>query len=304
MTNVYYKRKVEGISVPAIILNGSYYYTDMPVYEDGSLDCWNRIGLQELKMKLDTKWIVTEIPQGKELSIFSLGAYKVLEGDWTYDSTSFHEYIHQCVRQMNPEMVGLFEESTLTKEKWKKYRVSFKASPTPFKITNDFGYDTVDGESMKLFYRTDQGWLLSKLTLFADQTASLDSMPDQFLTLEEVDDLMKTGQLTSEIGESATIIINGLGKLQVTTIHCEETSNKLIEVHDLWAKMKGQKTLHEICIEAYHQYLVYPSEFTHAKLKAAYEAVPEHERMYLGDMDSKDGDFQRILYHPERKREV
>ena len=34
------------------------------------------------------------------------------------------------------------------------------------------------------------------------------------------------------------------------------------------------------------------------------EAVPESERMYLGDMDSKDSDYRRILYYPDKKREV
>jgi len=26
--------------------------------------------------------------------------------------------------------------------------------------------------------------------------------------------------------------------------------------------------------------------------------------MYLGDMDSKDSDYRRILYYPDKKREV
>ena len=39
-------------------------------------------------------------------------------------------------------------------------------------------------------------------------------------------------------------------------------------------------------------------------LRKAYEAVPESERMYLGDMDSKDSDYRRILYYPDKKREV
>ncbi len=46
------------------------------------------------------------------------------------------------------------------------------------------------------------------------------------------------------------------------------------------------------------------AEATRERLRAAYEAVPEHQRLFLGDMDTKDGDYKRILYHPERKRQV
>lgn len=40
------------------------------------------------------------------------------------------------------------------------------------------------------------------------------------------------------------------------------------------------------------------------ELRKTYEAVPESQRMYLGDMDTKDWDFIRILYRPDQKREV
>lgn len=54
----------------------------------------------------------------------------------------------------------------------------------------------------------------------------------------------------------------------------------------------------------YYLYLENPIEFYRDKLREKYERVPEHERMYLGDMDTKDWDYQRILYRPDEKREV
>ncbi len=50
-------------------------------------------------------------------------------------------------------------------------------------------------------------------------------------------------------------------------------------------------------------YLVEPTDFYKEELRKAYEAVPEHERCYLGDMDTRDSDFRRILYTND-KREV
>ncbi|ECC0865743.1 DUF7638 domain-containing protein [Listeria monocytogenes] len=37
---VYYKRMIEGTAIPAIIHNMEYYLISMPVFEDGSMDCW------------------------------------------------------------------------------------------------------------------------------------------------------------------------------------------------------------------------------------------------------------------------
>ena len=38
------------------------------------------------------------------------------------------------------------------------------------------------------------------------------------------------------------------------------------------------------------------SEANRKRLRDTYEAVPEHLRMYCGDMDSRDGPIKRILY--------
>lgn len=69
---VYYKRLIEGITIPAIIHNGGYYYHNMPVYEDGSIDCWRRVPLNEHVEKFKEGWLVTFVPKGKTLSIHGL----------------------------------------------------------------------------------------------------------------------------------------------------------------------------------------------------------------------------------------
>jgi len=51
-------------------------------------------------------------------------------------------------------------------------------------------------------------------------------------------------------------------------------------------------------------YLENPTGFYREHLREKYQRVPEHEPMYLGDMDSKDWDCPRILYRPNEKREV
>ena len=70
------------------------------------------------------------------------------------------------------------------------------------------------------------------------------------------------------------------------------------------AYVGNKGTAHERCVKAYHNYLEYPCEQARERLREAYEAVPEHERIFLGDMDTRDTDYIRILEQPEIKREV
>ncbi len=73
---------------------------------------------------------------------------------------------------------------------------------------------------------------------------------------------------------------------------------------DFHNELSGNETSLEKCRNAYYQYLIYPDEETREQLKQAYESVPEHERIYLGDMDTRDTDYQRIIYHPNEKRSL
>ena len=73
---------------------------------------------------------------------------------------------------------------------------------------------------------------------------------------------------------------------------------------ELVAEVSHESTAYDRCINAYHAYLVEPTENARERLREAYEEVPEHERMFLGDMDTRDSDIIRILEFPDRKREV
>lgn len=64
-----------GASLPVIIHNGQYYLTDIKIYADGLIDCWGLITIDEFKQKLDEGWVITEIPNNTEVSIFSLGSF-------------------------------------------------------------------------------------------------------------------------------------------------------------------------------------------------------------------------------------
>ena len=117
--------------------------------------------------------------------------------------------------------------------------------------------------------------------------------------------LFSDGRLSTTVKPDTWVQIDGLGKIQFgESIYSVSTEEKLKELEELLKKLRKEPTAHEACVNAYHEYLEYPCDMTREFLRKAYEAVPEHERCYLGDMDTRDTDYQRILYHPDQKREV
>ncbi|WP_218163635.1 NADAR family protein [Actinomadura madurae] len=72
-------RRIEGVARPVFIHNFSYHLTNLLVYADGAIHCWEWVDLDGLREKLECGWVVTEVPEGGEISAFGLGRWKAAE---------------------------------------------------------------------------------------------------------------------------------------------------------------------------------------------------------------------------------
>jgi hypothetical protein len=70
----------------------------------------------------------------------------------------------------------------------------------------------------------------------------------------------------------------------------------LLEIADLVAQLNGQPTSSQKCLACYDAFIAAPTVANRDALRKAYEAVPEHNRAYLGDMDTKDIPIRMIIY--------
>jgi hypothetical protein len=154
-----------------------------------------------------------------------------------------------------------------------------------------------------LFYQSEHGWIPTTITAFNDDTFLL-AETNTTLSIEDIDKMFSSGTLSSSIDGEFQISIPHFAELTVSAQYQVTSREKRKEIRNLLSQVKGKETTLEICRRIYHQYLVDPTTANREKLRQAYEAVPEHERMYLGDMDTKDADYVRILYQPGLKREV
>lgn len=303
MGRVYRQQRVEGVTLPAIIRNGSYFWHDMAVYEDGTVSIWEKIDLEEIPQKLAVKKLMFDVPNGGELSVFELCSLKIVSAEWKYTKQSYYEHIVDTVRSINPEMANIYKTTQREKAKWKEYHVVFSAQPTPYKLGAMFGYELLKGNNAHIFLRKDGKLLLTEIYCYKDGTFSIDGLTEEFLEFSEIEQLFKEKMLTTKPREDEPISLGDLGTVIAEVSRVVSAKNKLAELSNKSLRVQGKPDAHENAINAYHAYLVEPTDFYKERLREAYEAVPEHERMYLGDMDTRDGDFRRILYTNE-KREV
>jgi hypothetical protein len=204
---------------------------------------------------------------------------------------------------MNNELRGLFQETPEQKKKWKQRRTYWTTNARAYKINGNFAYDLVDGSAAKMFLHKNNAYHLVNIVGFADGTYQIEN--DKAITSKNITKMIERKQLVCAPPLGVPVHFNNLGVIEISEVLWgAEPSEKLKEILDLPNQFGSGQTVHERCVALYNQYLRYPDEKTRALLREAYEAVPEHERMYLGDMDSKDYDYRRILFEPNNKREV
>ena len=303
---VYVKKVVEGESIPGIIKNGEYFLTKFGVYEDGTISCWERNDFAKFKESISKQWVICEVPKGSVLSVFQLGRFKIEQAEWKYNEESYYKHILEIVKTLNPEMKNIYTETPRIKEKWDKARVKFSDNPIDCKLAHKFGYSFTDGESNFIFYNQKGKSCITFLTAYADKSFRIGAIPDREFTFAQVEEMFQKGILSTTVDENIWIEIEHLGKVKLLAFSTSivSTEEKLKELEERMKKLANEPTAHDICIEAYHNYLEFPCEESREILRKAYENVPEHERCYLGDMDTRDTDYIRILYNPESKREV
>lgn len=64
-----------GKSLFIYIHNLNYYLTELRIYADGKIDCWELVNYEEFVEKVINGWVVTELPKNTEVSVFQLGCF-------------------------------------------------------------------------------------------------------------------------------------------------------------------------------------------------------------------------------------
>lgn len=306
MQKISRQRTIEGTRIPGIIYNYHYHYVNLDVYEDGMINGWELVDLSGLKDKLNSQWIVPQVPVGESLSIHGLGAYKVQSARWLFNKASYYRHVKKIVKRLNSMMENIYTISKGEKQLQEQRKVLYSPKAIDFYVNNETFYQTVEGEGFSIFLKHEKKNYVANLVVYKDgRVTCYTSSLQLHYKLEDMEGLFQDGTFFTGFDQPTTITFESLGEITFGEAEFSVDSNeKYKELVDTYQKLTGKQTTLEQCREAYYSYLQSPSEQTRARLKELYELVPAHERIFLGDMDSRDSDYIRIIYHPDQKREV
>lgn len=94
--------RIEGTWRHAFIRNGgTYYLTDLVIYADGMVDCWELVTLDEFAAKLASGWVATELAEGARASALHLGAWKFAEPQTSLTPAMLLGEVRDDIDQLN-----------------------------------------------------------------------------------------------------------------------------------------------------------------------------------------------------------
>ena len=93
---------IEGITLRAFIHNGeTYHLTEISIYRDGMIDCWELVDFDGFKKKVSDGWVVTTIPEGAEVSIYGLSLFQAARVNSFMREGEFIKEVADEIARMN-----------------------------------------------------------------------------------------------------------------------------------------------------------------------------------------------------------
>jgi len=190
---------LEGFSIPGIIHNIQYHFTDLQVYSDRLISCWEMVDLSMFKNKLNKGWVVTSIPDGETISIFSLGHWNIEEGKWQHTKETLYDYVYSLVKRLNPALENLHNYNGNNSKMVGKTNVAkhFISDPKPYHFDDPSSFfpKKINGEKFNFFYRNDDNkTYLAELSIYKSGYIEITNLPTKKIyKFEDLDELAEKG---------------------------------------------------------------------------------------------------------------
>ncbi|MEV6522501.1 NADAR family protein [Longispora sp. NPDC051575] len=151
--------------------------------------------------------------------------------------------------------------------------------------------ERIDGTWRPVFVRNGDTYFLTDLIVYADGVVECWGL----LTLDELRAKLDSGWITVTPRDGARASAFELATWEFAHSYDQLTADDLFaEVRNEMDRLAGRPTAEARCDEAVEVFRRAPTEENRSALREAYLAVPEHERMYLGDMDVKDWPYRAL----------
>lgn len=105
MTSTVYRkengRKIEGKVLHAIIQNFNFYFTEIKVYSDGLIDCWELVEITKFKTLLQSGKIRISLPPNSKLYIDNLGEIEITHFNSFKTNEDFVKEVEDTILELN-----------------------------------------------------------------------------------------------------------------------------------------------------------------------------------------------------------
>lgn len=158
-------------------------------------------------------------------------------------------------------------------------------------VLSDRTYRVVDGERIEgtwrhVFIRNGDTYFLTDLLVYADGAIWC----WEWVDLDGLHAKIDSGWVATSIADGARASAHEVASWRFTDPMTWVSGEELLgEVADAIESLNGRPDSTDRCLQAARQYVRSRAEPDRLALRAAYEAIPAHQRIYaLGDMDYKD----------------
>ena len=294
---------IDGLVTPAFIHNGpTFFLVDLPVYADGLVDCWEMVDMSLFAAKLRSGWVTVRVPDGEQISVHGLGMWTVSGGTWDLDSDALYARVMALLGALNPRMENLHNCHGRTVETHGNVSVSILGMPKkqPVRLVEPSAVfpRRIVGEELSVIVTNREVHDIAKARVFADGLIELSRIPSpETLDLAGLQEAVSSGRIVGTVPAGGRMRVHGLGSFVVQEEQwCVDPREQLREISDLVDRLNGRPDSIARCRTTYQAYVADPTQARREALRAAYENVPEHNRRFVGDMDTKDVAVRMIVY--------
>jgi hypothetical protein len=92
---------VSGTYLHAFIRNGDYFLTEIKIYADGKVDCWELVDFEAFKQKVRSGWVVTQLPEHARVSISGVASFVAREVRSFIEPEEFIKEVAEEIEELN-----------------------------------------------------------------------------------------------------------------------------------------------------------------------------------------------------------
>jgi hypothetical protein len=95
------QKEVIGTYLYAFIHNGDYFLSEIKIYADDKVDCWELLDFEIFKQKVRSGWVVTQLPENARVSISGVASFIACEVRSFVDPEEFIKEVADEIEELN-----------------------------------------------------------------------------------------------------------------------------------------------------------------------------------------------------------